>query len=62
MPIFEYSVKIDAANGAEAKEILQSMFDIMKTIRKETNAQDFIEFGKKLRNNPSLVKKAKFFL
>ena len=62
MKTFEFTVKIEAENKEEAREVLLSMFDIMKTVRSETSTKEFIEFGKKLKNNPSLVRKAKMFI
>ena len=62
MPTFEFNVKIEADNKEEAREVLLSMFDIMKTIRKESSTKEFIEFGTKLKAKPSLVNKAKFFM
>jgi hypothetical protein len=62
MPTFDFKVKIEAENNEEAREVLTSMFDIMKTIRRETSTQDFIEFGAKLKAKPSWVKKAKMFI
>ena len=62
MPTFEFNVKIEAENKEEAREVLLSMFDIMKTIRKESSTKEFIEFGTKLKAKPSLVNKAKFFM
>jgi deoxyhypusine synthase len=60
--MFEFNVKIEADNNEEARKVLLSMFDIMKTIRKETSTGDFIEFGEKLKAKPSLVKKAQLFI
>jgi hypothetical protein len=62
MQKFDFTVIIEAENREEARDILLSMFDIMKTIRRETGTKDFIEFGNKLRAKPSLVKKAKLFI
>jgi hypothetical protein len=62
MTMFDFSVKIEAENRDEAREVLQSMFDIMKTVRSETSTKDFIEFGNKLKAKPALVKKAKLFI
>jgi hypothetical protein len=62
MSTFQYKVSIDADSDAQAKEVLQGMFDIMKTVRKRTSTKDFIVFATALKNNPSLVDKAKFFM
>lgn len=62
MQKFDFTVVIEAENREEAREVLLSMFDIMKTIRKETSTREFIEFGVKLKDKPSLVKKAKMFM
>jgi len=62
MATFDFKVKIEAESIEEARRILGSMFDIMKTIRQETSTKDFIEFGAKLKTNPTLVKKAKMFI
>ena len=62
MKTYEYKVKIDADNPEEAKAILQGMFDLMKTTRQELSTRDFIEFARKIKEKPSLVKKAKMFI
>ena len=62
MTTFEYKVKIEAQSPEEAKEILQAMFDLMKTTRQELSTRDFIEFAGKIKKKPSLVKKAKMFI
>lgn len=62
MTTFEYKVKIEAQSPEEAKEILQAMFDLMKTTRQELSTRDFIEFARKIKKKPSLVKKAKMFI
>jgi hypothetical protein len=62
MEKFDFTVMIEAENREEARLVLLSMFDIMKTIRKETTTKDFIEFAEKLKTKPSLVKKAKLFI
>ena len=62
MPTFDFTVKIEADSKDEARDVLLSMFDIMKTIRKETSTKEFIEFGTKLKEKPSLVRKAKLFI
>lgn len=62
MTAFEFKVKIEANSNEEAKEILQAMFDLMKTTRQELTTLDFIDFAKKIKNKPSLVRKAKIWL
>ena len=62
MPTFDFPVQIEASNKEEATAILKAMFDIMKTTRAETSTQAFILFAKKLKDKPSLVRKAQFFL
>ena len=62
MKKFDFTVIIEAENRDEARQVLLSMFDIMKTVRQETGTKDFIEFAGKLKAKPSLVKKAKFFI
>lgn len=62
MTAFEFKVKIDAESNEEARKVLTAMFDIMKTIRSETSTKEFIEFGLKLKDKPSLVRKAKMFI
>ena len=62
MQKFDYTVLIEAENREEAREVLLSMFDIMKTIRQETSTKDFIDFARKLKAKPALIKKAKMFI
>jgi hypothetical protein len=62
MTMFEFKVKIDADSNEEAKAILQAMFDLMKTTRSELSTADFIDFAKKIKAKPSLVRKAKMFI
>ena len=62
MATFDFKVKIEAESIEEARKILASMFDIMKTVRSETSTKEFIEFSTKLREKPSLVRKAKMFI
>jgi acyl-CoA reductase-like NAD-dependent aldehyde dehydrogenase len=62
MNAFEFKVKIEASSQEEAKEILQAMFDLMKTTRQELSTRDFIDFAKKIKSKPGLVKKAKMFI
>ena len=58
MPTFEYKVKIQADNDAEARKILKALFDIKKSVEKD----DLILFSQKVKEKPGLVKKAKKFL
>ena len=62
MNTFEFKVKIEANSNEEAKAILQAMFDLMKTTRQELSTKDFIDFAGKIKNKPSLVRKAKMFI
>jgi hypothetical protein len=62
MTIFEFKVKIEAENNDEARALLQAMFDLMKTTRSELSTADFIDFAKKIKSKPSLVRKAKMFI
>jgi len=62
MQKFDFTVLIEAENRNEAREVLLSMFDIMKTIRQETGTKDFIDFAIKLKAKPALIKKAKMFI
>ncbi len=58
MPSFEFKVKIQAKDNAEAKKILAAMFDIKKSVTTE----DLLIFSKAVKEKPGLVKKAKMFL
>ncbi|HBG70497.1 MAG: hypothetical protein A2W93_03520 [Bacteroidetes bacterium GWF2_43_63] len=62
MKTFEFKVMIEAQSADEAKEILRAMFDLMKTTRQELSTKDFIDFSKKIKEKPSLVRKAKMFI
>jgi NifU-like protein involved in Fe-S cluster formation len=62
MPTYDFKVTIEGESIEEARKILASMFDILKTIRGETSTRDFIEFAQKLKAKPALVKKAKMFI
>ena len=62
MTSFEFKVKIEAESNDEARAILQAMFDLMKTTRSELSTADFIDFAKKIKAKPSLVRKAKMFI
>ena len=62
MKTFDFKVKIEAQDQDEARKILQAMFDLMKTTRSELSTQDFIDFAKKIKEKPALVKKAKMFI
>ncbi len=58
MQAFEYKVKIQAQDQAEAKQILRALFDIKKAV----NTKDLLAFAKAIKEKPSLVRKAKMFL
>jgi hypothetical protein len=60
MQKFDFTVLIEAENREEAREVLLSMFDIMKTIRSETSTKEFIEFGTKLKAKPHWLKKLNY--
>jgi hypothetical protein len=62
MTTFEFKVKIEAENNDEARALLQAMFDLMKTTRSELSTAEFIDFAKKIKSKPSLVRKAKMFI
>ena len=62
MQTYDFKVTIEGESIEEARKILASMFDILKTIRGETSTRDFIEFAQMLKAKPSLVKKAKMFI
>jgi len=62
MTTFEFKVKIEAENNDEARALLQAMFDLMKTTRSELSTNEFIDFAKKIKAKPSLVRKAKMFI
>jgi len=62
MTTFEFKVKIEAENNDEARALLQAMFDLMKTTRSELSTAEFIDFAKKIKAKPSLVRKAKMFI
>ena len=62
MQEFEFKVKIEAVSNDEAKVILQSMFDLMKTTRSQLSTRDFIDFARKIKANPKLINKAKMFI
>ncbi len=58
MASFEFKVKIQAKDNAEAKKILAAMFDIKKSV----SADELLLFAKAVKEKPGLVKKAKMFL
>lgn len=62
MQTYEFKVKIEAKDNNQANELLQAMFDLMKTTRQQLSAQDFIDFSKKIKSNPKLINKAKMFI
>jgi len=55
---FEFKVKIQAKNNEQAKKLLKAMFDIKKALKDD----DLLLLAKSLKDNPSLIKKAKLFL
>ena len=58
MENFEFKVKIQAKNKAQAKQTLTAMFDIKKAV----SADDLICFADAIKKKPQLVKKAKMFI
>lgn len=55
---FEFKVKIQADSNGQAKKLLKAMFDIKKALKDD----DLLLLAKSLKDNPSLIKKAKIFL
>jgi len=55
---FEFKVKIQSSTNANAKQALKAMFDIKKALKEE----DLLLLAESLKNNPSLIKRAKMFL
>lgn len=53
-----FNVKIDAPTSEKAKEALQAMIDLKKSMSHE----DLLLFSKKVKQNPSLVQTAKKWL
>ena len=62
MNSYEFKVRIEAENPEQSKEVLQAMFDLMKTVRSELSTDEFIKFASTIKTKPSLIHKAKFFL
>jgi len=58
MQTFEFTVKIQATNNEQAKQILTAMFDIKKTL----STEDLFLFAKAIKEKPQLIKKAKMFI
>ncbi len=58
MQAFEYKVKIQAEDSAQAKKILKALFDIKKSV----STDDLFKFSKAIVEKPGLVKRAKMFL
>ncbi len=58
MGTFEYNVKVQAKDSAEAVRILTALMDIKKSM----SADDLILFARKVKENPTLIQKAKLFL
>ena len=55
---FTFNVKIDAPTNDKAKEALQAMIDLKKSMSHE----DLILFSKKVKEKPSLIQTAKKWL
>jgi hypothetical protein len=55
---FTFNVKIDAPNIEKAKEALQAMIDLKKSMTHE----DLLLFRNKIVTNPSLIQTAKKWL
>jgi hypothetical protein len=55
---YSYTVKIDAPTPEKAKEALQAMLDLKKTMSHE----DLLLFAKKVKDNPGLIQTAKKWL
>ncbi len=55
---FTFNVKIDAPTNDKAKEALQAMIDLKKSMSHE----DLILFAKKVKEKPSLIQTAKQWL
>ena len=55
---FTFNVKIDAPNIDKAKEALQAMIDLKKSMSHE----DLLLFSKKVKEKPSLIQTAKKWL
>jgi hypothetical protein len=62
MTTYKKSVNIDAVSDKEATELALAMLEIMKTVRNRTSTKDFLAFAEALKNTPSLVDKARFFM
>jgi len=58
MQPFEFKVKIQASDNAQAKKILTALFDIKKGL----SDKDLFLFAKAVKEKPNLIKKAKMFL
>jgi len=58
MPTFDFKVKIQAKDNAEAKKILKALFDIKKAV----STDDLLFFSSAIVKKPGLVKQAKRFL
>ena len=55
---FTFNVKIDAATNEKAKEAIQAMIDLKKSMSHE----DLILFAKRVKEKPSLIQTAKKWL
>ncbi len=58
MELFEFKVKIEAENKAQAKTILSQMFDIKKSL----SVEDLSIFANIVKEKPHLIQKAKRFI
>ena len=55
---FTFTIKIDAPTNEKAKEALQAMVDLKKSMTHE----DLLLFSKKVKQKPSLIQTAKKWL
>lgn len=55
---FTFNIRIDASTNEKAKEALQAMIDLKKSMSHE----DLLLFAKKVKEKPSLVQTAKKWL
>lgn len=55
---FTFNVKIDAPTNEKAREALQAMIDLKKSMSHE----DLLLFSKKVKENPGLIASAKKWL
>ncbi len=55
---FTFTVKIDAPSNEKARQALQAMIDLKKSMSHE----DLVLFAKKVKENPTLIQTAKKWL